>query len=258
MYLACAKSAPGTLAGKASVRSRHENGRKLMYQRIRSILANLEAVGEDLLALSDDVWLSIDHNDSGAVQRGAEFKVAFNEAVSEFSQSSNHLEQLVGDFMEVPTFEAPAAPESPEEREHRERIIRSLDKSVPHTLEEDFRYKRPIAFTVAGVPFYGTSTWSQVYETLCRHLSSTNPSIFEALPNNPALVSNRGKRYFSRDASDLRFHRDFGHGIMAETNLSANQIRDNIKRLLVTFDLAEKEFAVYLHQDRDATETDAG
>lgn len=229
-----------------------------MRQRIRSILANLEAVGEDLLALSDDIWLNIDHNDSRAVQRGAEFKIAFNEAVTGFNCSSGRLSQLVEDFTEVPTFEAPAAPQSPEERERRERIIRSLDQRVHHTLAEDFRYKRPLAFTLGGVPFDGTSTWSQVYETLCRHLSSTNPSIFEALPTNSVFVSNRGNKYFSRDASDLRIHRDFGRGVLAETNLSANQIRDNIKRVIVAFGLAEKEFAVYLREDRDAAEEGAG
>jgi hypothetical protein len=232
-------------------------GGTAMQQRIRSILANLEAVGEDLLALSDDIWLNIDHNDSRAVQRGAEFKVAFNEAVSEFNRSSTRLSQLVEDFTEVPTFEPPTAPQSAEERERRERIIRSLDQRVPHSLDEDFRYKRPVAFTLGGVPFDGTSTWSQVYETLCRHLSSINPSVFEALPNNSAFVSNRGNKYFSRDASDLRIHRDFGRGVLAETNLSANQIRDNIKRILQAFGLAEKEFAVYLREDRDASEEGA-
>jgi hypothetical protein len=38
----------------------------VMRQRIQSILTNLEAVGEDLLALSDDIWLNIDHNDNEA------------------------------------------------------------------------------------------------------------------------------------------------------------------------------------------------
>jgi hypothetical protein len=228
-----------------------------MHQRIRSILANLEAVGEDLLALSDDIWLNIDHNDSRAVQKGAEFKVAFNEAVAEFNRSSSRISQLVEDFTEVPTFEAPAAPRSKEESERRERIIRFLDQHVPHTLDEDFRYKRPIAFILGGVPFDGTSTWSQVYETLLRHLSSTNPEVFEALPGNPAFVSNRGNKYFSRDASDLRIHRNFGRGVLVETNLSANQLRDNIKRILAAFCLAEKEFAVYLREDRDAGEEGA-
>lgn len=33
-------------------------------RRIRGILEQLEQVREDLLALSDDIWSSIDHNDS--------------------------------------------------------------------------------------------------------------------------------------------------------------------------------------------------
>ncbi len=228
-----------------------------MHQRIRSILGNLEAVGEDLLTLSDDIWLNIDHNDSRAVERGAEFKIQFNEAVSDFNRSASHLSRLVEEFTKVPPFEAPAAPESREERERRERIIRSLDQHVPHTLAEDFRYKRPVAFTLGGVPFDGTSTWSQVYETLCRHLASINPSVFEALPANPEFISNRGNKYFSRNPSDLRIPRDFGRGVLAETNLSANQIRDSIKRILTTFGFGEKEFAVYLREDRDASEEGA-
>lgn len=223
-----------------------------MRQRIRAILANLEAVGEDLLALSDDIWLDIDHNDSNALRKGTEFKVAFNEAVAAFSQSSNRLSQLIEEFTEAPTFEAPVAPRSEEERERRERTIRSLDTRVSHTLAEDFKYKRPVAFTVGEVPFDGTSTWSQVYETLCRHLSSVNPSVFDSLPGNPAFISNRGNRYFSRSASDLRIHRDFGRGVLAETNLSANQIRDNIKRVLAAFGYTDRDFIVYLGEDRDS------
>ncbi len=43
-----------------------------------------------------------------------------------------------------------------------------------------------------------------------------------------------------------------GRGVFAETNLSANQIRDNIARLLCAFGLPERAFAVYLREDRDA------
>ena len=223
-----------------------------MRQRIRSILASLESVGEDLLALSDDIWLNIDHNDSSAVQRGSEFKIAFNESASEFNRASARLARLVEDFTETPTFEAPAAPRSQEERDRRERAIGSLDQSVPHTLEENFCYKRPVAFTVGRVPFDGTFTWSQVYETLVRHLASLKPSVFEALPHNPAFVSSRGRKNFSREERDLRIPRDFGRGVLAETNLSANSIRDSMRRLLVEFGLAERDFAVYLREDRDA------
>jgi len=41
-----------------------------MTNRIRSILEQLEQTREDLLALSDDIWLSIDHNDGAALEAG--------------------------------------------------------------------------------------------------------------------------------------------------------------------------------------------
>jgi uncharacterized membrane-anchored protein YhcB (DUF1043 family) len=224
----------------------------MMRERIQSILTNLEAVGEDLIALSDDIWLNIDHNDNAAVEQGATFKMAFNSAVAEFREVSSRLSRLVEDFTEVPSFEAPSAPSSVEERDRRERLIRSLDRQLAHGLDEDFRYKRPAIFTLNGVPFDGTNTWSQVYETLCRHLASLQPEVFDTLPTNPDFVSNRGNKYFSRQAADLRVPRDYGRGVLAETNLSANQIRDNIKRLLPAFGLPERTFCVYLREDRDA------
>ena len=50
--------------------------------RTRHILQDLEAVRENLLALSDDIWLSIDHNDSEALEEGVQFKRAYNEKMA--------------------------------------------------------------------------------------------------------------------------------------------------------------------------------
>ena len=156
------------------------------------------------------------------------------------------------DFTKVPSFEAPNAPGSQEEHERRERIIQSLYQRVPHGLGEDFCYKRPAVFTLDGVPFDGTNTWSQVNVTLCRHLATLKPSVFDALPDNPDFTSNRGNKSFSRHREDLRQPSDYGHGIFAEPNLSANQIRDSILRLLAAFGFPERAFVVYLREDRDA------
>ena len=58
-------------------------------QRIRTILNELERVRENLLSLSDDIWLGSDHNDSKAVQEGADFKVACNEKMAEFGSGND-------------------------------------------------------------------------------------------------------------------------------------------------------------------------
>jgi hypothetical protein len=57
-------------------------------EKIRTILNELESVRENLLSLSDDIWLDIDHNDSKAVQEGADFKVASNENMAEFGSGN--------------------------------------------------------------------------------------------------------------------------------------------------------------------------
>ncbi|KYD30546.1 hypothetical protein [Parageobacillus toebii] len=45
-----------------------------MKNRVKLILRDLEAVRENLLALSDDIWLSIDHNDPDSLEEGYQFK----------------------------------------------------------------------------------------------------------------------------------------------------------------------------------------
>jgi len=55
-----------------------------MTDRIRSILKQLEQTREDLLALSDDIWLSIDHNDSQALEDGVAFNKHYNGKVAAF------------------------------------------------------------------------------------------------------------------------------------------------------------------------------
>jgi len=58
--------------------------------------------------------------------------------------------------------------------------------------------------------------------------------------------------WFSWQAVDLRATGDFGRRVVGETNLSTNEIRDKIKRLLSAFSLLEKAFTVYLRGNRDA------
>ncbi len=55
-----------------------------MTDRTLQILRDLEAVRENLLALSDDIWLGIDHNDTQAMNEGVEFKRQYNAKLSAF------------------------------------------------------------------------------------------------------------------------------------------------------------------------------
>jgi hypothetical protein len=63
--------------------------------RVRDILADLERVRQDLRAYSDDVWLGTDHNDSTALKKAYEFKLAYNAKMAEFDRVARELAALL-------------------------------------------------------------------------------------------------------------------------------------------------------------------
>ena len=69
-----------------------------MNTRISKIKISLEQLSEDLLALSDDMWLSIDHNDSEALDVGYRLKKDYNEQVDTFSKVVKNINDTVAEF----------------------------------------------------------------------------------------------------------------------------------------------------------------
>lgn len=218
--------------------------------RTRAILEDLEAVRENLLALSDDIWLSIDHNDPQALEEGVQFKRAYNEKAIAFDRAATELSALVQQYTSV-SLEA-GERTGADDREQNERIIAELNREEPHSLNEDFTFRRPHGFILDGEGTTGITTWRRLFEVLCQQLLKRNPQRFHELPNNPDFVSNRGHHSFSLDVDGLRSASLIGDGIHAEINLSANMIRDSIRRLLKTFDIPQDRLQLFLRQDRDA------
>ncbi|MCE5228549.1 hypothetical protein LLG95_02995 [bacterium] len=223
-----------------------------MENKIHAILSELERTKENLLSLSDDIWLSIDHNNSKALDAGVEFKRKYNEKMMEFDRVATDLSTLIQKFTSV-SLERPVENEiHARNDEANQRIIRELDKETPHSLSEDYRYKRPYGFVIQGKAYKDQVTWKRVYELVCQHLLVKNRRLMEQLPNNPDFESSRGNRSFAQDPGQLRSSMKITEKLYAEVNLSANSLRDNIRRLLKTFGILETEVIVYLREDRDA------
>lgn len=222
--------------------------------RVRQILTDLERVRENLLALSDDIWLSIDHNDPEALDEGVAFKRAYNERMVDFDQHASALSSLIQQFTHV-LIEMPVTADKDRngsvENEH---IIRELDREQAHTLDEDFSYKRPYGFVLKGQAYKDIVTWQSVYKLVCTLLLQRDADRFARLPDNPHFIHRRGNRDFSRNPKDLRAPLEITNGIYAETNHSANSIAKRIGLLLDAFGIDRREFVLYLRQDRDAEE----
>jgi hypothetical protein len=86
-----------------------------------------------------------------------------------------------------------------------------------------------------------------------------DPGRFHALPDDPDFISNRGNRSFARDPGELRSASLIGDGIHAEINLSANMVRDQVRRPLTAFEIPPGRLQMFMRQDRDAgRDGDAG
>ena len=222
----------------------------MMQDRIRQILEDLEAVRENLLALSDDIWLSIDHNDSDGLEEGVQFKRAYNEKMTAFDTLASELSAMVQQFTAV---RLESDEQSGEESEsENERIIQELNREEPHAIDEEFTYKRPHGFILDGQATTGITTWRRLYELLCQQLHRRDPDRFRTLPENPDFISNRGHHAFTNDRDHLRHASQVADDLYTEVNLSANGIRDTIRRLLTTFEIPEDLLQLFLREDRDA------
>jgi len=220
--------------------------------RVNSILTHLQQVREDLSSLAEDVYLNADPRVNEELKRTYDFLTAYNDRVAEFSQAATAMEAIISDFI-TPTEETTTetiAERTP--RERRERIVRAMDNRQPHSLDEDFTYKRPYGFSMGDSVYREVNTWRKVLDTVCRQLASSDRQKFLGLSNNPAFVSIQGKHWLSSNSADLRLALDVSNGIYVERNLSANDTRKLILRLLEAFGIPNDDFIVFLREDRDA------
>lgn len=223
-------------------------------QRVQTILNNLDTTREQLLALSDDVWLSIDHNDNDALIQGTQFKKAYNTKYKEFDKLAQELSTLVQQFTNINLDQQVQETETSSRSAESQRIIKALDQSEAHSLNEEFTYKRPYALKLEQKVFTDVVTWKRLYAYVCKYLAQKDAAKFDQLPGAPLFTSNRGNSSFSPSAKSLRSPLIITNKVYAETNFSANHLRDHIKDLLTYFSIQLTECTVYLRQDRDAEE----
>ena len=170
--------------------------------RTREILEDLEAVRENLRALSDDIWLSIDHNDPQALEAGVEFKRAYNAKAIAFDHLASELSGLVQQYTSV--YLEAIERTGTDDREQNERIVAELNREEPHDLTEDFTYRRPHGFILDGQATNGITTWQRMYQLVCQRLIARDESRFRSLHEHPDFVSNRGHHTVTNDPSSLR------------------------------------------------------
>ncbi len=219
-----------------------------MEERAKEIINNLETLGEKLLAFSDDIWLSIEHNDANSFEEGVQLKRSYNEKVKEFELLAIKLSALIRQCGGLQLEEKQPLVTS---REENERIIQALDLEQPYDLSEDFCYKRPYGFVIEDKAYKDINTWRSLYELFCKELFQRNEKIFYSLVGDVKFKGRRNN-YFANREQDLRVAIPIKEDMFAEGNLSANSIKGLMIKLLAAYNINQDQVKVYLREDRNA------
>ncbi|WP_303850302.1 hypothetical protein [Seleniivibrio woodruffii] len=218
--------------------------------RIKQILDMLDSAGEQLMSIPDDMFLSINPVDNKELEK-VQLIVKFNDSLETFSNVASEVKEQIKSFFLIDPENEDIERESSNGKKG-ERIIKELDKSESHSIDEDFTFKRPYGFVFDDVACKGLKTWKSLYIQLLKELNNKNPDLFARLPLDENFVSERGNKIFSANTEELRKPEELFPNIFVETNYSAKGIIENIKRILLYFDIQVNDFKIYLREDRNA------
>lgn len=123
-----------------------------------------------------------------------------------------------------------------------------VDENEKHTLYETFRHKRPCAFVIETKRIEATN-WKEVLIETCNYLSEKNKKILEDIVINEkikgrkrSLFSITKKQMFSPEK--LKYINGY-----VETNLSADGIKNLIKKLLKIYEVPLNRYYIHFRAD---------
>lgn len=123
-----------------------------------------------------------------------------------------------------------------------------VDHSIPHTLYENFEFKRPIGFKLKDSE-NSASTWIDVFISTCNILCKTDLHVFKSFIADKNM-NGRKMNYFSFSKDNMRKPRKLEYAdVYIESNLSANSIKQIIIKMLRKYNIKITEFIVYFRAD---------
>lgn len=217
---------------------------------ISLILQDLTNVHENLISLSNDIWSSIDHNNTENLERGYQLKKEFNRLLDEFEQNKNSICALISEFTGVQIDRRPKIVYN--EHFENQRIIKELDKDEPHEVTEDFTFKRPTAFIFNNCAYTDLHSWTDLFVQFVSCAAKLNPSKLKEMADLPEFISKQDRKYYSADKKNLRTPVKIMNDFYVETNLNANQFAKRIIEIINHFGMKNSDITIYLWQDRNA------
>ena len=123
-----------------------------------------------------------------------------------------------------------------------------VDCDIPYGLYEDFTHKCPAAFSISGNKFEARQ-WKDVLILTCEELTKKDDQKFLGFCTDPSMQGKKAN-YFSNNSKGMRKPVKLSNlDVYIETNMSANQIRNVIAKLLRKYDIRITEYIIFLRAD---------
>lgn len=217
------------------------------------ILGNLTSVREDMLALIDLVWDSVNPRDAAARDAGSKYVGDLDRQLQGLSAASDGLaglfKQRVGMSDEELPGNKPGTPTTSADPVFAGRPAHHLAKGRDGRFE-DFTSTKPMGYTLQGKATKNVPDWADVYLSVCRELYRRDHSRFASLVDNQRFVTRRGNLLFSRDQTIFNWPKPVTGDIYAELNLSADTICSRLRMIFDAFGIPHTEMQIFLKRER--------
>ncbi len=129
-----------------------------------------------------------------------------------------------------------------------------VDAEKKHSLDEDYEYKRPCGFMV-NERRYKADNWQDVLVNLCSALAKEDNGLLSSFVEHPRFKG-RKIRYFSNVHMPKKNKKIPGTDVYVWVNMSANGIKDLIRKILIEFGIKPSTFYIYLRADYSSLHTE--
>lgn len=123
-----------------------------------------------------------------------------------------------------------------------------VDYNIEHSLYESFTHKRPFAFQIRQEKLIEIKTWQEMLARTCEYLIGIDEGKFLNFENSSHMNGKKNK-YFSKNPNLLRNPVSIMDKIYIETNLSSNDIRNKIIKMLKEYNIKITDYKVYFRAD---------
>ncbi len=123
-----------------------------------------------------------------------------------------------------------------------------VDRTKPHTLNENMRHIRPFGFTFKDEDFIEAHSWKKLYIRTCQFLYSKHQEKFVSFINK-TYMNGDVRDYFSKVTETMIEPFKLDDNLFIETKFDANTIRDLIVKILKELGHNTEDYSIYFRAD---------